>query len=96
MQQSIILPHPWHLSSCPHRPHDSQQCIFLPLTPCTLSLEEIRTAPILTYSEQATLRQTGTIPTKYRNERIVRMFPIAPAGHRLDDIPQLQPIRSYL
>lgn len=51
---------PWLLASCPR--HD-MQCVYRPTTPCTITEEELRNAPVLPEMDARDLRRMG----KYRN-----------------------------
>ncbi len=62
----------WKLSSCPRQ---DMQCMYMPLSPCTLTEEEVRNAKILSNEDVRTLRKTGKLPEQYKNDKVVFISP---------------------
>jgi hypothetical protein len=61
---------PWPLVSCPRGDY---QCVFQPLSPCTLLEEEVMNATRIPESEARQIRKTGSIPEQYASQRVLIM-----------------------
>lgn len=59
---------PWTLASCPRRDF---QCIFAPLSPCTVTLAELAQAYTLQRKEMRRLFRMGTVPVEHAEDRVV-------------------------
>lgn len=62
---------PWALASCPRRDY---QCFFLPLTPCTLTQEDIANAYTLSVDESNGLTRKNVLPDSSLNKHKVWRF----------------------
>jgi hypothetical protein len=61
------------LANCPRK---DLQCFFLPTTPCTILVEDLRNATVLPEVHARTLRRTGLMADpSYRNSRILVLEP---------------------
>jgi hypothetical protein len=63
-----FLRDPWMHASCPRR---DAQCFFMPITPCVLTNEDIKFAPLLERGEARLLFKKGEIPQKFQNQKAV-------------------------
>lgn len=52
------------------------QCFFWPLSPCVITEEELRKAPILDKAEWRSIKQKGKLLDKYKNERGIVALPL--------------------
>lgn len=58
----------WDLASCDR--HD-MQCVFLPLSPCVLTIEDLRNASHVARADIAVLRKSGFLSSKYERSKVV-------------------------
>jgi hypothetical protein len=63
--EAAILPSalqaPFHLASCPRR---DLQCVFLPTSPCVVTWDDLKHAPVLTKKESRAMKRSGVYHTK--------------------------------
>ena len=70
---------PWMGSSCTRGDY---QCVFHPLTPCTIRQSELLNATVLDWSDVIPIRRDGKIPSKWKNKKIL-ILPTGAGGFRL-------------
>jgi hypothetical protein len=58
----------WDLASCDR--HD-MQCVFLPLSPCVLTIEDLRNASHVAHADIAVLRKSGFLSSKYERSKVI-------------------------
>lgn len=76
-QGPSFLQQPWKLASCPR---NDLQCVFLPTSPCTLSIEELANATVLDELSARSLRRGGSLPKQYQNDKVlIYQARVAPA-----------------
>jgi hypothetical protein len=72
-----FLKRPWQLTSCDRR---DAQCFFMPMTPCTLTVEDINQAYVLDDGEHRRLFRKGEKPKGHDDEKVwlttLDMFPV--------------------
>jgi len=59
---------PWPLASCDR--HD-MQCVFMPMSPCVVTKEDVKNAPYLSDKERDELRESNWLDEKYDNEKVI-------------------------
>ena len=57
----------WRLASCPRGDY---QCVFHPMTPCTVRKSELQNATVLSESEQLPIRRDGRVAAKWDESKI--------------------------
>jgi hypothetical protein len=65
----------WELASCDR--HD-MQCVFLPVSPCVLTIEDLMNATHVDGADIRTLRRTGVLDGKYETSKVI----ILPTNHQ--------------
>jgi len=58
----------WDLASCDR--HD-MQCVFLPLSPCVLTIEDLGNASHVAREDLSLLRKSGFLNSKYDNSKVI-------------------------
>jgi hypothetical protein len=67
----------WKLASCDR---GDFQCVFMPTTPCQLSISELANATVLDERDAVKLRRNGQLPSQFNEERVLISQPrITPA-----------------
>jgi len=69
---------PLKLASCERQ---DMQCVFMPLSPCVITEEEMSRAPILEGDALKNFRNTGVLGPEHVNERVLIVEPIL-GGHK--------------
>merc|ERR1712157_596816 len=62
------LQKPWDLASCSRK---DMQCFFMPMSPCVITEEALREAPILGDKNLEIFRTTGKLPKRFLDEKII-------------------------
>jgi hypothetical protein len=58
----------WDLASCDR--HDMQR-VFLPLSPCVLTIEDLRNASHVAHADLLVLRKSGLLNSKYESSKVI-------------------------
>lgn len=61
---------PWPLASCPRK---DIQCVYMPVTPCVLTKEEIQNGLIVPEKVVSNARKTGTFGEEYDDAKVLMM-----------------------
>jgi hypothetical protein len=61
---------PWPLASCPRK---DMQCVYMPLSPCVLTKEEIEKGIVLPNDNLVLARRTGSFGDEYDNAKVLMM-----------------------
>lgn len=64
------LQHGLSMASCPRR---DMQCFFMPLSPCTITEQELEDAPELSREESRQLGRSAELSEKYKDTRVIIM-----------------------
>ncbi len=69
---------PWPLASCPRK---DMQCVYMPLSPCVLTKEEIEKGIVLPNDNVVLARSTGSFGEEYDNAKVL-MMKTSVGGHQ--------------
>ena len=69
---------PLRLASCPRK---DLQCIFMPLSPCTITHDDLTNASFLSEDDLKYFRKNGKLDEKYKNVKVLIMKPFI-NGHK--------------
>ena len=69
---------PWPLASCPRNDY---QCIYLPISPCTITHDDFRNAPVLSPDVLQSFRKNGVLDEKFKDEKVI-IIPGNLNGHK--------------
>lgn len=76
-ENKTFLEQPWNLASCPRK---DIQCVFLPTTPCTLTMEDWKNATVLDEGDARGIKRRGELRPEFEDVRVLIHVPItAPA-----------------
>ena len=71
-ENKTFLEQPWNLASCPRK---DLQCVFLPTTPCTLTMEDWKNAVVVDGREARDMKRGGYISPTQENVRVLIYVP---------------------
>ena len=68
VKEANFLSDPWSLASCDR---SDMQCIFLPTTPCVLTIEDLRNGTVLDEGHARGLRRQGILSEQFDSHRVL-------------------------